>query len=147
MNLLASSHLKTATQERSGMWTPALLHVLFTGVRGIGILRSWKVVTLGAHQAPYHPNHQLHGSLLVQALLPYERIPRLEVEREPYSSQQRLISLALRIPALGHGIAPRSLPVLEDGVGELGAKGIHLRVPEDIGEYLLVVPIVGVDLR
>src|SRR5215217_2771275 len=127
--------------------TPNFVLTEFSEVRELGFLRSWKVVTLGAHQAPHHPNHQLHGSLLVQALLPYERIPRLEVEREPYSSQQRLILLALRIPALGHGIAPRSLPVLEDGVGELGAKGVHLRVPEDIGEYLLVVPIVGVDLR
>jgi hypothetical protein len=37
--------------------------------------------------------------------------------------------------------------MLEDGMGELGTKGVHLSVPQDIGEYLLVVPIVGVDLR
>src|SRR5215213_10604162 len=120
---------------------------LFTGVRGIGILRSWKVVTLDAHQAPHHPNHQLHGSLLVQALLPYERAPRLEVECESYGGQQRLASLALLIPALGHSILPRPLPVLEDRISELRTKGVHLSVSEHVGEYLLVAPIVSVDLR
>jgi hypothetical protein len=40
---------------------------------------------------------------------------------------QRLTSLVLRIPALGHSIPPHPLPVLEDGLGELDTKRIHLR--------------------
>ena len=38
-------------------------------------------------------------------------------------------------------------PILEDGLSELGTKRVHLRIPEDVGEYLLVVPVVDLDLR
>ena len=42
----------------------------------------WKlkrVVTLGAHQALHHPYHQLYTLFVFKCLLPYQRMPRLEV--------------------------------------------------------------------
>jgi hypothetical protein len=36
--------------------------------------------SLGPHQATHHPYHQPHGPIMVQLLLSYQRMPRLEVE-------------------------------------------------------------------
>jgi hypothetical protein len=59
------------------VYSSECVEVEFSELRHCGVLGS--CVALGAHQAAYHPYHQLHGPISAQLLLAYQCVPRLEV--------------------------------------------------------------------
>src|SRR5687768_8058282 len=89
-------------------WTSALRSSPKFAYRGFS-----EVAELGAHQAAHHPYHQLHGPVLAQLLLAYQRAPRLQVQGEGYGGEQRLAPLAACLERIGDSV-PHRLPVAEE---------------------------------
>ena len=98
------------------------------------------------HCAPHHLHHELYVIFVFKSLLPHQRMPRLEVQAHPQGAIKQLVALPVSLFPSGSEDVTHPLLVLYVRFQYPAHVGVSLCVSGDVGQELLVAPVIGVDV-